>query len=228
VIGNDIVDLHFPDSPSYQHVEYLKRVCTAEELRVVRYAENPSVTLAILWACKEAAYKLFSKKNNCRFVPGNFAVRFGNRARPTATEWAMVTYDGKSTKVNLSLDEHWVQAIALSPAVQCVRWTVREIARCFWDGCKARDESEAVRLLAAELVARYCQEDVRLEFHGRAPILTFKTGGRAAIGLSFSHHGKFAAVAAAWPIGDSWRIMAGSGVHANAPAREEACSTCTA
>lgn len=228
MVGNDIVDLHFIDSPCYQHVEHLRRVSTAEELHVVRNANKPSVTLAALWASKEAAYKLFSKKTNCRFVPKRFVVCSGNLARLTATGTAMVTHGGVSAKVELSLTENWVHAIAISPGVQAVRSAVHEIERSCREVCQAQAESEAVRFLAAELISRYCREEVLLDFHGRTPILTLKAGGRAAIDVSFSHHGKFAAVAMAWPIGNNSRILPGSGFLGTPGPREEMCSTCTA
>jgi hypothetical protein len=186
------------------------------------------VTLATLWASKEAAYKSLMKTTNCRFVPKRFAVRFGNPNRLTGTESAMVAHDGILMRVELSLGEHWVHAIALSPVVQVVRWTIREITRCFREDCQAQDESEAVRFLAAELVSRYCQEDVRLDFQGRIPILALKGGGRTAIDVSFSHHGKFAAVAVAWPMVDNWQIKSDRRLSGNASAREETCSTYTA
>jgi phosphopantetheinyl transferase (holo-ACP synthase) len=228
VIGNDIVDLNFLDSPSYQHVGHLARVCTEEELHAVRIDEQPSLTLGALWAAKEASYKLLSKKTKYRFVPRQFAVRFANQARRSAAETALVTYDGIVTRVELSLTENWVHAIAFSTEGQAVRWSIREIARCFRNGRQARDESEAVRFLARELVARYCQDDLQLDFHGGIPILTLQSGGHAAIDVSFSHHGKYAAVGVACPLAESWAIIVDSGLRGYAPEREETCFTCTA
>lgn len=228
MIGNDIVDLDFTDSPSYQHVRHLERVCTEEELQIVRHDDQPSVTLAALWAAKEASYKLMAKKTKRYFVPRQFAVRFGNPDRRTAAETALVTYGGIVTRVELSLTESWVHAIAFSAEIQVVCWSIREIGRCFCNDRQERNESEVARSLAAELAARYCQEDLQLDFDGSIPVLTLKSGDRAGFDVSLSHHGKFAAVGVAWPIAENCPIMADSEPRGYAPAQEETCFTCTA
>jgi len=230
VIGNDIVDLHFLDWPSYQHIGHARRVCTTEELGYIREVEDPSIALAALWAVKEATYKLFSREAHFPFIPKLFAARFANPVRLAAAETAIVSYRGVPTRVELTVTDEWVHAAAISPAVQVVRWKACKID---WSPGKGRqlapsNESEAVRSLAAELASRYCQEEVEQGFQGRVPILKYKDSSSAEIELSFSHHGRFAAVAMAWPIGDHREIPPHRGIGGKTSSWEETCSTCTA
>lgn len=230
MIGNDIVDLHFIDWPPYQHVGHLERVCTSEEVRTVGEAEKPSVTLAALWASKEAVYKLFSREVPCPFIPRLFAVRFGKPVRLAASETAIVSYGGNPTRVELTITDEWVHATAISPAVQVVRSKTHEIdaSSLKGRGPVPLQESEAVRSLAAELASRYCEEGVFQDFQGRIPVLKYKNGDDAAIEVSFSHHGRFAAVAMGWPIGNRRGVPSGGGFIDKTSCWEETCSTCTA
>lgn len=228
MVGNDIVDLHFVDRPPYQHVGHLERVCTSEELRYIRDAKRPSVALTALWAAKEAAYKLFSRQTSCPFVPKQFVVRLENPVRLDATETAIVSYGGTPIRVEISTTNDWVHATAVSPAAQVVRWTVCKIERPSGGECQPLDESEAVRSMALELASIYCEEDVRLNLQGRIPILINKEGTHVTVDVSFSHHGKFGAVAMAWPIGEPGRVSRGSRFAGGASSWEETCSTCTA
>jgi len=227
VLGNDIVDLHFADCPPYQHVGHPERVCTAEELRSVRDAERPSVTLAALWASKEAAYKLFSRETCCPFIPKQFAVCLENSGRLNSAEVAMVIHAGVSVRIELSVTDDWLHATAISPAVQFVRWKVREIGMGCTGGCQPLGESKAARLLADELASRYCEEGVLQGFRGGIPIFKNKKGGDAPVKVSFSHHGRFAAVAMGWPIGNRQGVP-GRRFAGKAFPWEETCSTCTA
>jgi len=228
VVGNDIVDLQFADSPCYQHVAHIGRVCTPDELTFVHNADEPSIVLASMWVSKEAAYKLISKSMSCRFVPRQFAVSLTNPDEATAARAAIVSYAGIATRVELSVCENWVHAVAVSPAVQVVRWAVRDIEKCFSGDRRATDESEAVRFLATERSANYFGEDVLLNFQGRTPILVHPSGGRAGVDVSFSHHGRFAAVAMAWPARIERPTRNSAERCANLSRAEEMCFTCTA
>ena len=227
MIGNDVVDLHFADWPRYQHVGHPERVCTAEELRSVREAESPSLTLSALWASKEAAYKLFSRETRCPFVPRQFSVHLEDSVRLNGAEVAMVVHGGIPVRVELSVTDDWLHSTAISPAIQSVCWRVREIDRGSRGGCQPLDESKAARLLADELASRYCEVDVLQDFQCRIPIFKYKNGGDAAIKVSLSHHGRFAAVAMGWPVSNRLGIVSGRSFTYRTSRWEEMCSTCT-
>jgi len=230
VIGNDIVDLNLLDAPPYQHIAHLERVCTSAEARLVHDSDNPSLALSALWAAKEAAYKLISKRETCRrFVPKQFGVQFRNPIALDKDNQAFVThFTGPCMNVDISVTGLWLHAIAIFQGSQVVRWSVREATRCLLRGRHAQDESEAVRFLAAEVISKYCPQEVALEFRGRRPMLSLKNGSSSAFDVSFSHHGMFAAVAIVLPGCDDRQIKPVGGLPRYASLWEEACCTCTA
>jgi hypothetical protein len=162
---------------------------------------DPSETLAVVWASKEAAYKLFAKTGDNRrhFVPRQFVLEIARLGELTREGQLNVTHGGMEAKIEISIKKRWVHAIATLPGCGLVRWSVQEIEQRSLDGQQARVESEAVRLLAAELLCKCGERDLVLEFEGRIPILRRKVGGQAPIGISLSHHGAFVGVAIAWP-----------------------------
>jgi phosphopantetheinyl transferase (holo-ACP synthase) len=113
VIGNDIVDLYFFDSLAYHHVRNLDRVCTSAEAQGVRQFADPSTSLTIVWASKEAAYKLFSKQLiRCRLVPRQFVTNIDNRVGLKSNGKLTVTSAGIQSSVELLITKLWVHAIA--------------------------------------------------------------------------------------------------------------------
>ncbi len=228
-IGNDIVDLHVIDSPACQHVGFLERVCTPAELRLVRESASPDHCLAILWASKEAVYKLLVQEGiGCKFIPRDFVTAFEKRTE-TPPGWEFpVSYRGICCKVVVAVTSKWVHAIATIPAHCVVRWTVREFESSCSSGHKTSDESVAARRLAADLLSGSGHDDVVLAFQGRVPML-MRNGENAGIGISLSHHGAFAAAAIAWISGSSPRPSRPVDRDPSiASASEEMCSTCTA
>lgn len=200
MLGNDIVDLHFFEAPALHHIDYLNRVCTAQEAECVRGSADPAKALATTWAAKEAAYKLLSKQlPHCHFVPRQFVTHIGGRDPHQIDKSLSVLYAGVLTQVSIFLDENWVHAIAAFPTTQ-VHWTVREIENCSFGGRKARSESEAVRFLAYALLEELGLQDLSLQFNGRVPMLKHPVASHAAADdVSLSHHGAFAAAAIARP-----------------------------
>lgn len=227
LLGNDIVDLRFCESPKKSHVHYLDRACTLEEAEAVRRSVSPARALALVWACKEAAYKLFSKQLKCHFVPSQFAIQIEDRDPVLVDKKLSVLYAGAQTEVSLFAEELWVHAVAISPGMR-IHWAVREIEKCFAGRHRASHESEAVRSLANALLDDLGLRDVNLQFEGRIPQLRRKGGGQAGIDVSLAHHGEFAAAAIAWPAcyvlsrrWDEASFVEGADL-------EVVCSTCTA
>jgi phosphopantetheine--protein transferase-like protein len=227
LIGNDIVDLQYVDSPSYQHVRFLDRICTSEETLQVRQALEPQKTLAAIWAAKEAAYKLFSKRSaHCYFVPRQFVTRSANGAQEF-----FVTYESAAALVSVTATENCVHAVATWPedlATRITRVAIRETSRCVRGGRRASNESEAVRFLAAELLDVCSEREVVLEFARRVPRLRWKNGENCELDISLSHDGAFAAVAISGPASRGSFEGQWNPAASTAPNREGMCSTFTA
>lgn len=201
MIGNDVVDLQFFESPAYHHVGYLNRVCTPAEARFVLQSDDPSTVLAMVWASKEAAYKAVSKRISCPyFVAREFETHFEKCPTQICSAELAVSHCGIQSIVKIMGTERWIHAIARLPEAGTFRWTVCEIKNCFAHNSAAKSESEAVRFLAKELFVECRLPDVALEFVERIPTVVRTAGGSAGVEISLSHHGAFAAAAVAYDV----------------------------
>ena len=197
LIGNDIIDLEYVDSPHYQHIRHVDRVCTTEEGLAVRQSPSPSVGLAVIWAAKEATYKLLSKRfPRCNFIPRGLVSDFRGDVSLRSRSELQVAWGDQKTKVSVFVRRRWVHAIA-STLENCeIRWEVRPLAECGVRGTGAQAESEAVRRLAGELLRQQFEENAILGFEGSVPQIRWKGGACGDTdGISMSHHGDYAAVA---------------------------------
>lgn len=229
MIGNDVVDLHDCEPPAYQHVAFLNRVCSRAEVQWVRSSGEPSMALAALWAAKEAAYKLISKKiAGCHFVPRQFETHFQSWAPHLSDTKSVVRNAGIHCDVHITATQRWIHAVALETATCEVRWAVRERKNCFMQGRPAGGESEAARSLAKNLLGECGIGDAVLEFTGRVPKVRQKLGSSASIGISLSHHGAFVAAAIAWRSVDSSLPIGCRRRFAELSQSEGVCSTSTA
>ncbi len=62
LVGNDIVDLTDPRCPGKSRsARFVARIFAAEEAAAIRGSDDPDETLWLLWAAKEAAFKVVSK-----------------------------------------------------------------------------------------------------------------------------------------------------------------------
>jgi len=198
VVGNDIVDLQFLEFPPYQHFRHLSRVCSPAETRMVLESPDPSLSLAVLWASKEATYKLVSKSSRTHFIPRQFALDAAELRKVNRKYELKVTNRDLEARVEITATERWVHAIATFPEGGPVRWGVRKIEQRFPCAQQVKVESEAVRLLARELLSECGDGNSKLEFVGRIPILKREVDGQKEMGISLSHHGSYVAVAIAW------------------------------
>jgi phosphopantetheinyl transferase (holo-ACP synthase) len=229
LVGNDVVDLSFFDLPLYRHVRHLERVCAPDEERAVRQSECPSTGLAVVWAAKEAAYKLVSQPLQKRhFAPREFVTDFAESVLAKSGLELRVSYRGRQANVNVTVKPQWVHAMATFPGRKFVCWRVRQIANCAPHEHPGRAESEAARVVAKELLADYGHEELLLEFAGRIPTLRRKSGNAGEMGVSLSHHGAFAAAAVVWPSGLLWEDTGAARQSKEVRFSGEECCTCIA
>lgn len=177
--------------------------------------------MAIVWAIKEASYKLFSKESGYfHFVPRQFVTEIDETVFIDGGK-VVVIHKNQAVDVQVSVTKHWVHAVAGTAEDKNAGWGVRKIHGS--EGGETIDESQAARLLAAELLLQFCGEHFVLSFAEKIPTVTKRSGEHAAIGISLSHHGAFAAAAIAWrdPVSPG-------GNSSNQIAPEGLCSTFTA
>jgi phosphopantetheinyl transferase (holo-ACP synthase) len=182
MVGNDVVDLADPEvrcGPA--HPRFDERVFAPGEREALRGSAAPERLRWMLWAAKEAAYKLARKRDpQVVFSPARFVVRLD------ASLHGEVTHRGESFPVSLRLEEEAIHAVASAGGPT-------QIATGLELTSSARDASEAVRELAIRALAERLEirpEAIRIGRRGRIPILEVQ--GRAApLDLSLSHHGRF-------------------------------------
>ncbi len=227
LVGNDIVDLTYCDEPRRSHVSHLERVCTRREAQLVRQSAFPDRAFSLLWAAKEAAYKLVSRRRTLpHFVPRSFVVDHLDGEDLAFCRDLEVQAEGCAAQISLSANNNWAHAIATfpGPALTLVRWQARRIAGTSECEPTARQQSEAVRLLAKELLGE-SSEHGTLKFSGKIPEFDPSSANEAAVSVSLAHHGKYVAAAIAWSSGGRERPAS----RVTVPVQlGETCSTCIA
>jgi phosphopantetheine--protein transferase-like protein len=228
VVGNDIVDLQYFEAPHHHNLRYLDRVCTFAEATAIRQSQNPSKDFCLVWAAKEAAFKIFSKhRKDLHFAPRQFVTDFAVRMdEPHST--LQVYFADVFARVAISSTDHWVHAVATIPGWRAIRWSVQEMVGEVSVVAKSHAESLAVRALALEVLAKSGEQDLRLKFTGRIPSLTFADGERAPFDISLSHHGRFVSAALGGIAGSSCLRQPERKRSAKTDSPREPCFTCMA
>ena len=199
MIGNDIVDLHYFDSPFYQHIRYLERVCTPLEADRVRKSKDASRALAEVWTAKEAAYKLVSRNSGLRhFVPRDFVTDIVERGPRSAYDELQVSFNGKKAKVTTFGTAQWLHAVAVFADCCYLHWKVQEIHKPPFGIITPSDESDIARQLARDLLHECGLKKVSLSPTGKIPTAVQDGSCDREMAISLSHHGAFVAAAIAW------------------------------
>lgn len=193
MIGNDVVDLLDPEvRPGAAHPRFDRRVFAPEEREVLGLSGAPERLRWMLWAAKEAAYKVARKlAPRVVFSPRRFVVRLDPRLR------GEVAHGVRRYAVRLEEGAGRVHALAsegplpdAEGAELATGWL--ELAP---DDPRAGEVVRAAALRA--LGARLGTAPGELAFvrEGRIPRLHLR-GEPAPFDVSLSHHGRFAAFAA--------------------------------
>jgi phosphopantetheinyl transferase (holo-ACP synthase) len=184
--------------------------------------------MSMVWAAKEAAFKLVSKEwKREHFVPREFVTGFDSCDRQDSKVEFDVFYGGVQARVAVAVSGHWAHAVATFPGGDVLGWRVQEIAACSEREVGAGAESEAARVLAAQLLWE-CGQDESLEFAGRIPVLRRRDGIASEMGISLSHHGAYAAVAIGGSLRNNWKSEGSRERLSEVILSGEPCSTCMA
>jgi phosphopantetheinyl transferase (holo-ACP synthase) len=196
MLGNDLVDLSDPEaSVARLHPRFDARVFDEEELEAIRGSEAPARLRWILWAAKEAAYKVARKQEATTvFSPRRFRVTL---PRPGC---AVVAHEGRHFAVTIAARRDHVHAVARdgkAPHGWSLVTGVCRLAGSGGPGMRHDLPSAAVRDLAIARLAgrlRVPACELAIERDGRVPRLVVR-GQPALADLSLSHHGRLVAFA---------------------------------
>ena len=187
-VGNDVVDLADPEARLDRlHPRFEQRVfCAAERDQLEASCSRQALHWA-LWAAKESAYKALKRlAPETVFSPKEFEVQLSSLPSAGAAGVAAgrVCHRGHLLDLEVHLDDarlHAVARIGDTPGVE-VLWRVQTAHG---------DPGVAVRQLATAAIASALGLDpAGLRIIGRPPVAT-SPGGRLAVDVSLSHHGRF-------------------------------------
>jgi hypothetical protein len=184
MIGNDVVDLADPETGTV-HPRFDGRVFASHERAAIASSGSPHRMRWLLWAAKEAAYKVARKLDpQAAFRPRRFRVEPDSRC-------VLWEPDGIGFCLEFEFGPDWVHAIVRSSETGGrVVWAVGAV-----DGGLP---GKAVRALALTTLAPTLgttKTQISIVREGRIPRV-YREGEALAVDLSLSHHGRFAAFAA--------------------------------
>ncbi len=189
MIGNDVVDLSHPGvQAGARHVRFDARVFGRPEREALAASGAPDRLRWMLWAAKEAAYKVAKKlEASTVWSPVKFKVELDANLR------GQVLHEGRKFSVLVEEDGAHVHAIASDsePSPEAQRWRVGHLAVGDEEGLAAR--ALAIAGLAPEL--GLAPESLSVGRRGRIPVLC-ANDHPIDVDLSLSHHGSFVAWAA--------------------------------
>jgi len=185
MIGNDVVDFsHRGTQPGAQHPRFDARVFSERE-RAVIAGDSTQRLRWVLWAAKEAAYKVAKKLDRAVvWAPARFEVSLGSRERGS------VRHGEREFALRVEERDAYVHALACGgTSVGGERSGVAEVASADLSG-EVREFARSA--LAAQLGCP--AERLSIAKRGRIPVLCVD-GEPARADLSLSHHGRFVAFA---------------------------------
>jgi phosphopantetheinyl transferase (holo-ACP synthase) len=195
MLGNDVVDLREANAhAATRHPRFDARAFTRAERERIATSGAPERLRAIFWAAKEAAYKVARKLDpRTVFAPSRYAVEVD-----AGLSGSVVLPDGRRFTLRVREDTEFVHACA-SDRDEFESDLVCGVAAI--DCERAGDESSRARDFALRELARSLgrpASELSLAKRGRIPEL-YVAGVGAALDVSLSHHGRYAAFACALP-----------------------------
>jgi phosphopantetheinyl transferase (holo-ACP synthase) len=195
MLGNDVVVLREASADAAtRHPRFDARAFTRAECALIASSGAPERLRAMLWAAKEAAYKVARKLDpRSVFAPSRYAVEVD-----AALAGSVSLPDGRRFALRIRGDAEYVHACA-SPNPDFEADLVCGVGAI--GSGEFADESLRARSFALEALARTLgrpTHELRLAKRGRIPELRI-AGMDTALDLSLSHHGRYAAFACALP-----------------------------
>jgi phosphopantetheinyl transferase (holo-ACP synthase) len=188
-VGNDVVDLRDRDArPETLHPGFDARAFHEGERAFIGVGPSANRRRWSLWVAKEAAHKaLRQERPELGFAPRHYRVELDARTEHTPHRGieGTVRRGGEVFAVRVTSDAERVHAVAFRAGSDGV---VGEVATLVELG--EADPSRAVRALLCRSLAD--AGDFALERRERIPRLRLDG---CAVALSFSHHGRFVALA---------------------------------
>ncbi len=206
--GNDIVDLKSPEAlRKGDNKPFVARVLTALEEEALRACGLSDRVLWLLWAAKEAAYKVVSKtRRDLPFIPRLFQVRFPGlqlRDLSRSSMEGIVESPGGVVAVKAWATDDYVHVVGAASRTVLEQVVAGESKPWGKTGETAlAEESKMARRFALAALAKALEtEPSALEIRrfptskGLGPPVVYHENKPAAVDLSLSHHGRYVSYA---------------------------------
>lgn len=203
-VGNDIVDLTNPKTKKKsQDIRFINRVFTQGEKKQILNSADADVMLWILWASKEASYKVVSKSQpGVSSSPRAYEVSLQENITNTSVSGVVETPNGSiPVRIFKTKDSiHCIATTGTTESIDSIIWGVQRIAGD--QRSPQHSESFAVREAAKNHLSLYFNlnpDEIEIRRPGGtrglgAPIV-YLNDRRAGVDISLSHEGEFVAYA---------------------------------
>jgi hypothetical protein len=193
-LGNDVVDLADAEARlEGLHPRFAERVFTPAEREALEASRERPVLHWALWAAKESAYKALARvEPRTVFAPRAFEVELPAPPRDGVPAAGRVRHGGRSFALEVCRRGDALHAVAWDeeskgPGDGALLWQV-----AIADG----EPGAAARRLGARAIGVMLPGHESIRIVGRPPLAVGATGPLDLV-VSLSHHGRFAAFAAA-------------------------------
>ena len=219
LLGNDIVDLNEAGSTGkYDDTRFVDRVFCSDEKSAISASENPDLTLWMLWAAKETAYKIVSKLAGPPvFAHKKFKTTFLKQISKSKTRFEVV-YEKWQFQLELTTHKNYIHALGwhaatceradyllrqkvhqVSPA-ELIKWQNKKL----WREHFSKNELDSIKHAESALVRFHCKKLIseklkispsRLQIIRPAikrrpqPPFLLLDNKETEIDISLSHHG---------------------------------------
>lgn len=209
--GNDIVDLQSSEAAGKGgDRRFVDRILTADEIKLFASFGSSDLLLWLMWAAKEAAYKVASKTQpGLSFIPRHFQVSFPDwstllcQRLPFAGADGLVMTSGGVLRIRAEITPDHIHVVAAASRAILNRVVAAKTKPWGEAGeIPQAEESNLTSRFALEAVAAVLgTEPSELEIRrlpmprGLGPPVVYHEKKPAAVDLSLSHHGRYAAYA---------------------------------
>lgn len=187
MVGVDIIDIvETKKSSNWQRPRFLEKLFTLNEQQLIHDSKNPFIMVWRLWSMKEAAYKLYTQIQPCRFYnPKKFQCEINN-------ENFKVTYKDFKCVVNTKISSQYILSEAHLEQREMTSKCVKLLCSSYANQSQTTKEALLICISNQFKVLKSKLKIVKSEFG--IPSIYYNSK-KLNVGISISHHGNYGAYA---------------------------------
>lgn len=187
MIGIDVIDIvETQKTTNWQRPRFLEKLFTLNEQQLIHDSKNPFIMVWQLWSIKEAAYKLYTQIQSCRFYnPKQFQCEINNVN-------LKVTYKDFKCFVNTRISSQYILSEAHIENREMASKCIKLLCNSYADQSQITKEALLISISNRFKVLKSKLKLVKSEFG--IPLIYYNSK-KLNIGVSISHHGHYGAYA---------------------------------